>query len=111
MMLPEIKQRIESEINEQSFFDDLNDDIHNFTLKKFFNENGNMYDIFSYVNETNHRGLKAYWHAETNEYKVMVNFGLNEFCLTEFFTEKATVFVEAVDPLCCLSCIAASSFN
>ena len=93
-----MKQRIESEIGEQSFFDNLKSDIYNFTLKKLFNEDGNIYAMFSYLNETTHRGLKAYWHAETNEYKVMVNFGLNEFCLTEFFTEKATVFVERLQP-------------
>ena len=97
-MLPEIKQRIESEIGEQSFFDDLKADIHNFTLRKFFNENGNIYNLFSYVNEATHRGFKAYWHAETNEYKVMVSFGLNEFCLTEFFTAQANVFVERLQP-------------
>ena len=97
-MLPEIKQRIESEIGEQSFFDDLKADIYNFTLKKKFSENEVIYEIFSYVNKTTHRGLKAYWDSETNEYKVMIKFGLNMFCLTEFFTENAVVFVERLQP-------------
>ena len=98
MMLPEIKQRIESEISEQGFFEDLKTNLHNFTLKKIFSEEDSIYAIFSYVNEATHRGFKVYWHAETNEYKVMVNFGLNEFCLTEFFAEKISVFVERLQP-------------
>ena len=97
-MLPEIKQRIENEIGEQSFFDDLKPDVYNFTLKKIFNEDDSIYTIFNYVNESTHRGLKAYWHEETNEYKVMIRFGLNAFCLTEFFTDKAAVFVERLQP-------------
>ena len=97
-MLPEIKQKIESEIGEQSFFKELKTNIHNFTLKKILSEDDSIYAIFSYVNEVTHRGFKAYWHTETNEYKVMINFGLNEFCLTEFFTEKAAIFVERLQP-------------
>ena len=97
-MLPEVKQRIENEIGEQSFFKDLKADLYNFNLKKDFIEDESKYPIFNYVNEVTHRGLKAYWHDETNEYKVMINFGLNAFCLTEFFTEKAAVFVERLQP-------------
>ena len=93
-MLPEIKQRIETDIGEQTFFHDLKDDIYNFKLNKFFIEAGNVYEMFSYLNETTHRGLRVYYHADTNEYRVLIKFGLNEFCLTEFFTDKTAVFVE-----------------
>ena len=93
-MLPEIKQRIETDIGEQTFFDNLKDDLYNFKLNKFFIEAGNIYEMFSYLNDTTHRGLRVYYHADTNEYRVLIKFGLNEFCLTEFFTDKTAVFVE-----------------
>ena len=94
-MLPEIKQRIENEIAEQDFFQNLKDDIADFRLNKLFRENNdNIYELFSYVNDVKHRGVKVYYHADTNEYRVSINFGLNEFCLTEFFTDKITLFVE-----------------
>ena len=85
-MLPEIKQRIENEINEQDFFNNLRDDVYEFKLIKSFREVGNLYELFSYLNSTKHRGLRVYYHADTNEYRISVNFGLNEFCLTELFT-------------------------
>ena len=93
-MLPEIKQQIEDDISSQGFFEDLKDDIYNFKLKRTFKEDGNIYEMFSYVNEGTHREIRIYWNADTNEYRVLVKFGLNEFCLTEFFSEKVDVFVD-----------------
>ena len=93
-MLPEIKQRIENEVNEHNFFKSLKDNVYEFKLIKSFREVGALYELFSYVNEIKHRGLKAYYHADTNEYRISINFGLNEFCLTEFFTEKTSTFAD-----------------
>ena len=90
-MLPEIKQRIEDEIAQQAFFDDLKENIYDFRLIRDSREVGNIYELFSYTNDDKHRGLKIYYHADTNEYRVSVHFGLNEFCLTEYFTEKTAL--------------------
>ena len=98
MMLPEIKQQIETEISEQSFFNDMKDEIYNFKLNKYFSEDGNTFEIFGYFDDSTHRGLRVYYHADTNEYRVLVKFGLNEFCLTEYFTDKANIFVEKFQP-------------
>ena len=97
-MLPELKQQVEDEISKQSFFDDLKDEVYNFKLNRLFKEDGNIYEMFNYFNEETHRGFRVYWHADTNEYRVLIKFGLNEFCLTEFFTEKATIFVDKLQP-------------
>ena len=97
-MLPEIKQKIEDDVNTQGFFEDLKDDIYNFKLNRIFNDDGNVYEIFSYTNDNTHRGLNACWNADTNEYRILVKFGLNEFCLTEFFTDKAAIFVDRLQP-------------
>ena len=97
-MLSEIKRKIEDDVNSQGFFEDLKDDIYNFKLNRIFNDDGNVYEIFSYINESTHRGLSACWNADTNEYRILVKFGLNEFCLTEFFTDKAAIFVDRLQP-------------
>ena len=91
-MLPDIKQKIENDVNRLEYFSNLQDIIHNFKLNKIFREVDNTYEIFSYYNDIKHRRIKTYFHADTGEYRLLVSFGLNEFCLTEFITEDINKF-------------------
>ena len=43
-------------------------------------ENGDMYDLFTYENAEERRSATAYFHEETMEYKFRVKIGLTEFC-------------------------------
>ena len=86
-MKPETKNKIIDEANgSKNFFESLPTQIKNFTLKKIFSEDDDKFIYFSYENFESHRGLTAYFHEETQEYKIRVKIGFNEFCLTKFFT-------------------------
>ena len=91
-MTKEVKERIENDIKSLVFFNELKDNICDFHLNRLFKEVENTFELFSYTNEVKHRSIKIYFHADTNEYRVLKSFGLNEFCLTEFFTDNLNIF-------------------
>ncbi len=75
-------------------FEKLPQKISDFELEKIFAEDDDKFFYFGYNDKKNHRAIKSYFHEETSEFKVRVKIGLNEFCLTEFFTMKFEKFVE-----------------
>ena len=77
-------------------FATLPTEILNFSLKKIFAEDDDKFFYFAFENEKIHRAVTAYYHEETQEFKVRVRIGLNEFCLTEFFTEDFEHFCELI---------------
>lgn len=96
-MKAEIKNKILAEIETANPFDNLREEIADYKLKKIFAENEDKFFYFSYENAENHRAFAAYFHEETAEYKVRVNIGLTEFCLTKFFTNKLETFAEILN--------------
>lgn len=88
----ELKNKIAVETKSAKIFETLPADIRGFKLKNIFADDDDKFIFFAYVNENFHRSLSAYFHAETSEYKVRVNIGLNEFCLTRFFTSDFAQF-------------------
>lgn len=95
-MKEELKNKIAAEAEAANFFDELPAELLGFTLKKIFADDGDKFIYFTYENFQTHRGLTAYFHDETKEYKVRVKIGLNEFCLTKFFTEDFNQFGEKI---------------
>ena len=77
-------------------FATLPTEILGFNLKKIFAEDDDKFFYFAFENEKIHRAVTAYYHEETKEFKVRVKIGLNEFCLTEFFTEDFEHFCELI---------------
>lgn len=77
-------------------FATLPTEILGFSLKKIFAEDDDKFFYFAFENEKIHRAVIAYFHEETKEFKVRVRIGLNEFCLTEFFTEDFEHFCELI---------------
>lgn len=96
-MKAEIKNKILAEIETANPFENLREEIAGYKLKKIFAENEDKFFYFSYENKENHRAFAAYFHEETAEYKVRVNIGLTEFCLTKFFTNKLETFAEILN--------------
>ena len=95
-MRTDLKNKIAEEIKSANFFEKLPEEIHGFTLKKIFDESDDKFIYFSYENIKIHRGLTAYFHEETLEYKIRIKIGLNEFCLTAFFNENFSDYCQKV---------------
>ena len=90
------KNKILAEVQATDFFDKLPSEIHGFTLKKIFAEDDDKFIYFSYENIQVHRAVIAYFHEETLEYKIRVKIGLNEFCITKFFTSNFADYCEKI---------------
>ena len=95
-MKTELKNKIAAEVEAANFFDELPNELCGFTLKKIFDEDDDKFIYFAYENFQTHRVLTAYFHEETKEYKARVKIGLNEFCLTKFFTQNFNQFGEMI---------------
>lgn len=92
-----MKDEIIAEANESvNFFENLPAEIHGFKFKKIFSVEGDKFFYFSYENSKIHRGLFAYFHEETKEYKIRLKIGFNEFCLTKFFTQDFSDFQKKI---------------
>lgn len=81
-----IIERVQNEAGKWPYLDTLPRELHTMRLQRLYRENEDMYELFSYVNEERHLGFCAYFHQETEEYKVRVWIGLTEFCLLQFIT-------------------------
>lgn len=95
-MKAELKNKIAAEVEAANFFDELPNELCGFTLKKIFDEDDDKFIYFAYENLQTHRDFIAYFHEETKEYKARVKIGLNEFCLTKFFTQNFNQFGEMI---------------
>ena len=91
-MQEETKEKVEAEIKDWTYLQELPDTCHGFKLsreKKFVES---MYDIYSYIHPQLHKKAVIYYHEETREYKVRVYIGLIEFCRIEFITANLKDF-------------------
>lgn len=87
-------ERVEKDIADWAFLAELPAEVSGFTLRREGDIVGDKYRLFSYANEASHRALAAYYHEETDEYKLAERIGLLEFCIIEFITPKLAVFDE-----------------
>lgn len=95
----EVIKKIAAQAEELHFGEDLPSEIADFKFKKIFAEDGDKFIFFSYENTDKHKALTVYFHEETMEFKVRQKIGLNEFCITKYFTEdfgrfKAEIYAE-----------------
>ena len=80
----------------KEIFEKLPGEICGFELEKIFAEDDDKFIYFAFEDKKIHRAVIAYFHEETQEFKVRVKIGLTEFCLTEFFTEDFNHFGELI---------------
>lgn len=86
------KEKVETETADWQYLASLPASWHGFTFQKDMNIVGDMYDLFSYVNDSRHRRVTAYYHEETKEYKLRVRIGLTEFCRIDCIVMSITDF-------------------
>ena len=85
-MKPDILEKIQQETADWAYVDELPAELYGLSFTKLYQEAGDTFELFSYVNEEKHLGLVAYYHQETKEYKLKIRRGLTEFCLMQFIT-------------------------
>ncbi len=91
-MKDEALQQVAKTITEWDYLKELPETIYNFHLQRIQQMHEDVYDLYSYVNNAAHRSVTAYYHAETNEYKLRIQIGSFEFCLTECITSSIDHF-------------------
>ena len=85
-MKPDVLEKIQQETADWAYLDELPKEMYGLVYAKRYEEVGDTFELFSYVNEEKHLGLVAYYHQETKEYKLKIRRGLTEFCLMQFIT-------------------------
>lgn len=95
-MLVPVKPAIVAKVLEKAgdwpYLASLPAELYTMKFQKLYGENSDMYELFSYRNDERHLGFCAYFHQETEEYKVRIWIGLTEFCLMEFITASFETF-------------------
>ena len=91
-MKDEALQKVEKTISEWTYMQELPETIHNFHLNRLQQIHEDKYDLYSYTDDATHRSVTAYYHAETDEYKLRTQIGSFEFCSTECITPSLETF-------------------
>ena len=95
-MKEETLKKVEESTANWAYMKELPDSIRNFELRRLNLVHGDIYDLFAYTNEAAHKSAIAYYHEETDEYKVRVQFGSFEFCVKECIVPKLEDFEKAL---------------
>ena len=91
-MKDEALQKVAKTTAEWAYMQELPETIHNFRLQRLHQTHEDIYDLYSYADNAAHRSVTAYYHAETDEYKLRIRLGSFEFCLTECITSSLEIF-------------------
>ena len=96
-MHQETIEKVEASLEGWQLFKSLPPEIAGFHFSLLRAPHEDMYDIFSYDNPALHRRVTAYYHEETQEYKLRVRIGFIEFCKIEFITASLDTFSQALE--------------
>ena len=91
-MKDEALQKVAGKTADWAYLQELPETIHNFHLKPIQQIHEDIYDLYSYVDSAAHRSVTAYYYAETGEYKLRIQLGSFEFCLSEYITPSLEIF-------------------
>ena len=91
-MKDEAIARVKAETADWEYMKNLPDTMRNFSLRRLLIQNEDTYNLYVYENVSLHRSVTAYYHAETDEYKVRLHIGSYEFCLEECITSSLEDF-------------------
>ena len=69
-MKAELKEKVDKDIAGWAYMKALPEEWHGFKLTTERSIEDDVYNLYRYVNESIHRSVIAYYHAETNEYKL-----------------------------------------
>ena len=66
--------------------------MRDFHLQRLLTQDEDTYNLYAYVNDSIHRSVTVYFHAETEEYKVRIQIGSFEFCFEECISSSLDDF-------------------
>lgn len=92
VMKDDVKEKIDQALASWDYMRKLPKVWHGFTLNTQRVLEDDVYDFYRYENAALHRSLIAYYHAETNEFKLRECVGLLEFCLIECIADTLTEY-------------------
>ena len=87
---------IEAELQSWDFLQQLPKELEGFTLREGTGIKGNILNIASYVDESNHVCVDLIYTGETFDYVIVKNLGLHTFRDDRFFTRDKDKFAEVV---------------
>lgn len=90
----DILEKVQQETADWKYLDELPAEWFGLSFKRLYREVDDTYELFAYENVSTHRGLCAYYHQETHEYKLRVRIGLTEFCQMQYITAGFGAFEE-----------------
>ena len=93
-MTQENFNRIRDETEEILRDAELPTEIGSFILNDTCTAADNAVEIFNYDSRQRHCTIRAYFDDATSEYKIRIRCGLNEWCLTKFFTAGFEKFIQ-----------------
>lgn len=91
-MKDEVKAKVDGDVSAWAYMQSLPEVVEGYLLHRDMEVSGEAYDLFSYENKEARRGLTAYFHAETKEYKLRVHVGLTEFARIECIASDLPAF-------------------
>ena len=84
-------------VSDWAYMKNLPQEMQNFHLQILKKDYDDIYDLYRYVDEKSHCSATAYYHAETDEYKLRVQIGSFEFCLKECIAPRIEDFQNILD--------------
>lgn len=99
-MKQETIDKVEAALADWDFLGKLPEEhagFHFSVQKTVTGESQDMYDIFAYDKPAAHQCVTAYFHEETQEYKLRIRTGFIEFCRIECITGDLAVFTQMLD--------------
>ena len=90
----DILRQIEEQTHEILSAAALPSTVGTFVLDEKYSADNDTVRIFDYDSRARHCTVRAYFDGATSEYKIRVRCGLNDWCLTRFFTGSFDRFME-----------------
>lgn len=91
-MKDEAIARVRAETDGWAYLKELPEERRGFRLRLLQAAREDGYDLYAYENGALHRSVTAYYHAETDEYKLRLTIGSFEFCHTECIAPDLEAF-------------------
>lgn len=89
-------ENVIAELEKWAYLKELPAELCGFSLELIMQENGPLYEIFTYGNTAAHRKFSVVYDSVTKDFLVRLTVGLTEFCDISFISTKLSVLEAAL---------------